>query len=111
VKTVILHIQRRLIPCMVLLLICFASNAQPLKKFSSHSYTVNEGLLSNQVEDMVEDENGFLWISTGIGLQHFDGNTFETIQLIRACPKPTIFIFFSNGKGTEITFKKNKSFT
>lgn len=63
-----------------LLLFYLFSTAQPVKKFDSRSYGVNEGLLNGHILDLVEDANGFLWISSGLGLQRFDGSTFETIQ-------------------------------
>ena len=53
--------------------------AQPLSKFSGQNYNVNEGLLESHVLDMVEDDQGFLWISTAAGLQRFDGVDFKLI--------------------------------
>ncbi len=35
--------------------------------------TTTEGLSSNRVNDMVQDDNGFLWIATSDGLNRFDG--------------------------------------
>ncbi len=38
-------------------------------------------MASNLVKDMNFDSNGFLWVSTVLGLQRFDGKTFHTIPL------------------------------
>jgi signal transduction histidine kinase/ligand-binding sensor domain-containing protein len=86
------------------LLIC-ASNfysgayAQSLKKFSSTSYGVREGLLSGHVLDVAEDGNGFLWISTGVGLQRFDGKTFQVIPSQPGLPQTTHLSFFKLKNG------------
>ena len=41
------------------------------------NFSVKEGLAQSQVTDIVQDENGYLWISTLGGLSHFDGLTFQ----------------------------------
>lgn len=35
--------------------------------------TIEEGLSSNNITDLVQDDNGFLWIATSDGLNRFDG--------------------------------------
>ncbi len=78
----------------------FVCKAQVLKKFSGQSFSVNEGLLANRVKDLVEDENGFMWISTAIGLQRFDGIIFKTITKHQGLPETNNLRFFKlkNGK-------------
>jgi signal transduction histidine kinase len=53
--------------------------SQPLKRLNSFSYNVNEGLSQSHVIDIAEDGNGFMWLSTGSGVQRFDGNVFHNI--------------------------------
>lgn len=53
---------------------------QPLKRLSSTSYNINEGLLHSRVVDFAEDGNGFIWISTGSAVQRFDGSVFYGIS-------------------------------
>ncbi len=36
------------------------------------------GLANNQVTSIVQDDKGYIWISTGNGLQKFDGNAFTS---------------------------------
>jgi signal transduction histidine kinase len=55
--------------------------SQPLKRLNSVSYNVNEGLLQSHVSDLAEDGNGFIWISTGSGVQRFDGRQFHQVPL------------------------------
>ena len=89
-----IYIRQVLILSLSLFLFSGISNAQPLKKFSGKSYNINEGLLSGHVLDLAEDGNGFLWISTGVGLQRFDGNTYETISAQKGLPQTSHISFF-----------------
>ncbi|MGZ3819221.1 MAG: ATP-binding protein [Mucilaginibacter sp.] len=92
------YITQVLIICLSILFSNVA-HAQPLIKFSSKSYSVNEGLLSGHVLDLAEDGNGFLWISTGVGLQRFDGSTFETVSSQSGLPQTSHISFFKLGNG------------
>ena len=38
--------------------------------------TTNDGLPSNRIVDIIEDNSGNLWFGTGAGLSKFDGKTF-----------------------------------
>ncbi|MFS8082342.1 MAG: two-component regulator propeller domain-containing protein [Ginsengibacter sp.] len=40
------------------------------------NYTVNDGLISNEIRRIFQDSKGFLWIGTLEGLSKYDGNTF-----------------------------------
>lgn len=43
--------------------------------------TMDDGLPSNYVEDLMKDRQGFLWVSTGgNGVTRFDGYRFETFN-------------------------------
>ena len=44
------------------------------------SLTIKDGLLSNQVNSITQDENGFIWIGTEEGLQKYDGTRFTTYR-------------------------------
>ncbi len=68
-----------------LLLLCFLSfylqaAAQPLPtRISPRWISSNDGLLQNTVRSILQDVDGFLWISTSDGLQKYDGNRFYAI--------------------------------
>lgn len=47
------------------------------------NYTTTNGLLSNHIESMVQDEQGYLWIATVNGLQRFDGHSFVNFRHIK----------------------------
>ena len=61
-----------LIPAF-LLLQQLSVQAQQLSK----SFTVNDGLPSNLIYSMVQDDKGFLWIGTDNGVARFDGKYFR----------------------------------
>src|SRR5687767_7747660 len=47
------------------------------ERYSVRSYTAIDGLPQSQVNIMLEDKNGYLWIGTqGGGLARFDGREF-----------------------------------
>jgi len=45
-----------------------------------HTYTTNDGLSQVSINDIVQDEQGFLWIATQSGLNRFDGTNFHTFE-------------------------------
>ncbi len=53
------------------------------QQFSLRHYTAVDGLPQSQVNAIVEDENGYLWIGTqGGGLAQFDGKKFKTYNTL-----------------------------
>ncbi|HLX90047.1 MAG TPA: ATP-binding protein [Puia sp.] len=56
-------------------------HAQPLRRYNSSSYNVNEGLLQSHVSDIGFDGAGFMWLSYETGLQRYDGQHFVNIPL------------------------------
>ncbi len=43
-------------------------------------YTVQSGLLTNEVNSIVQDDNGFMWFATNNGLSRFDGYEFKNFR-------------------------------
>ena len=44
------------------------------------NYDKSDGLLHNQINDIFQDSQGFIWIATYQGLSRFDGITFMTLD-------------------------------
>ncbi len=65
---------------LLLLFLTTGATSQPLLRLNSIAYNVNEGLLQSHVADIAEDGNGFIWISTGSGVQRFDGKRFHQVM-------------------------------
>jgi ligand-binding sensor domain-containing protein len=101
--------------CTILLCIsfCLQAAAQQAKQYFFTHYTARNGLLSNHVEDMVQDQKGFLWIATINGLQRFDGHWFlnfrhdpgnaasipsDEIWELHLDKQANLWLLFGNGK-------------
>ncbi|MEO7923405.1 MAG: two-component regulator propeller domain-containing protein [Chitinophagaceae bacterium] len=68
---------------LLLLLIFFSLQllqAQPGGQYYFTHYTITNGLLSNEVYSVAQDEDGYIWTGTNDGLQRFDGTRFKTFR-------------------------------
>lgn len=54
-------------------------------------YTMEHGLPSNVVYDVIRDHNGFLWFSTDKGLSRYNGISFETFTMADGLPDDEVF--------------------
>ncbi|MFH6602781.1 ATP-binding protein [Maribacter algicola] len=65
---------------LLILLLFFQVDVRSQIKWSDFDnytrYTVNDGLPTNTVHNLVEDEDGFLWLGSKKGVSRFDGSTF-----------------------------------
>ncbi len=59
-------------------LLGWPAEAQPDAKRMFKKYSTRDGLLNNGIYSLALNKNGLWWISTGIGLQRFNGYDFET---------------------------------
>ncbi len=66
------------------IILCFSAEAQEgklsdwkSKLISSRLLSIEDGLSSRQVYDIVEDQNGFIWLATNNGLNRYDGKSFK----------------------------------
>lgn len=65
----------------IILGICILLNAASwAKEFPMRHFTIEDGLPSNTIYDIYEDENGILWIGTDKGISRFNGITFENFS-------------------------------
>ena len=62
------------------LLFFSAAIAQLPAQYSFTNYNSESGLLSNQVNTVVQDAEGFFWIGTTDGLQRFDGIRYKNFR-------------------------------
>lgn len=61
-------------------------------------FNSNNGLPSNTVYDINQDENGFVWIATDYGLSRFDGLSFKNYTISDGLPDNEILYFFKDSK-------------
>ncbi len=71
-----------------LFILCYAGKlyAQQARQYTFTHYSTVSGLLSNQVNTVVQDADGFIWTGTTDGLQRFDGNRYKTFRYKRNDP-------------------------
>lgn len=66
---------------LIVLLCDFVSYAQLSSNFVEvHSYSIGQGLSQKMIQNMVQDEDRFIWIATWNGLEKFDGYTFRNFK-------------------------------
>lgn len=87
----------RLIICNILLLATYANWSVPVKaqqlQASLLHYSIEDGLPSNTITDIQQDDYGYIWIATWNGLSRFDGYHFYNYQ---------------TGNGSHIPFLHNR---
>lgn len=50
------------------------------------TFTIEDGLGSNTVRDIIEDSDGVLWVATGGGLSRYSGESFTTLVQYEGVP-------------------------
>ena len=67
---------------ITILIITFLLCSQLLlsQNYTLSNWTVEDGLSSNQVSDILQDKEGFIWVATQHGLNKFDGYSFEKFR-------------------------------
>lgn len=58
------------------LTIAISAQSYPVKHFST-----NDGLVSNIVYDAIQDDQGFMWFATNIGVSRFDGKDWRNFTI------------------------------
>lgn len=81
------------------ILLSISAPAQPISRYNTFSYNVNEGLLQSTLIDMAFDKNNFCWISYPNGIQRFDGKNFVTVPVQPGLPKDEWVRFFRTSAG------------
>ncbi len=61
-------------------------------------FTTNNGLPSNTIYDIVQDEDGFIWIATDYGVSKFDGLTFQNFTITDGLPDNEVLSLFKDSK-------------
>lgn len=63
-----------------LLTLFLQGKSQVPEQYAFTHYKPSDGLASNVVNNIVQDNAGYMWLSTNNGLQRFDGNGFVTFR-------------------------------
>ncbi|MES2777550.1 MAG: two-component regulator propeller domain-containing protein [Bacteroidota bacterium] len=76
----------RFLLVLVLLSLLNIASAQQSGQYSFAHYTISGGLVSNQTNSVIQDEDGYIWIATNDGLQRYDGTRYKTFRHSNADP-------------------------
>lgn len=71
---------RKLVAIFFFLLLFFSSRHCPAQTLAFDHITINEGLSSNTIYSIVEDQDGFMWFGSRDGLHRYDGYEFKTFK-------------------------------
>ncbi len=81
----------------------FSVNGKSLARWHSEEglkfYGIEDGLIDNNVNDLLLDRNGNLWIATLSGLSCFDGSTFSIFTTEAGLPSNRIRCLFEDSQG------------
>ncbi len=99
---VILRFSTDMLKCFValisLLIVCCNGIAQPYVSVST--FNTDNGLPSNHIYDITEDNKGFLWIATNNGVSRFDGKYFQNFSVNDGLPSNDALQVVKDGNGT-----------
>ncbi|MEX0769558.1 MAG: two-component regulator propeller domain-containing protein [Balneolaceae bacterium] len=70
--------RRFLISAMILLLTFGLFREGESQTLPFRSYSIEQGLSESVARELLQDQNGYIWIGTGYGLNRFDGTRFKS---------------------------------
>lgn len=73
------HIVKLFLPA-ILLLSAYQAQAQDLASFRFENITTEDGLSQSTINDIIQDNRGFLWFATDDGLNRYDGYQFRVFK-------------------------------
>lgn len=69
------------------------------QSYDFKSYTVSDGLPHGQINDLVQDRKGFMWIgTTAMGLVRFDGHEFITYGIANGLKDDMVITLFEDSR-------------
>ncbi len=63
------------------------------------TYSIEKGLSESVVHDMMQDENGYLWVATGYGLNRFNGHIFTNYYTEDGLSSNDVYSLFLDDEG------------
>jgi signal transduction histidine kinase/ligand-binding sensor domain-containing protein len=84
----------------VSLFIAISLNAIAQTYSKINDFNTNEGLASNHIYDILEDNRGFLWIATDNGISRFDGKYFQNFSVKDGLPSNDVLAIVKDKDGT-----------
>jgi ligand-binding sensor domain-containing protein len=63
-------------------------------------YSSENGLISSYITQAIQDDNGYIWLSTNNGISRFDGYTFENFNINDKLPENDIVGMYKTSNNT-----------
>lgn len=67
--------------CIFFIVFCLCQFSINAQNYSFKNYTTEDGLSSNFTFDILEGDNGYLWVSTANGVSKFNGASFKNFKV------------------------------
>ena len=83
----------------LLLLLLLGVTAGYSQEYHFKNFTVEDGLASSQVYDVVQDNKGYLWFATDCGISRYNGYEFENFGMAEGLPDQAVLHFFPQPDG------------
>lgn len=70
------------------------------QNYGVRQFSLSDGLPDGYIYSMVQDHDGYLWLTTGSGILRFDGLEFRSLPLPDGFPDPKVDASFVDSKGS-----------
>ena len=70
------------------------------QNYSFRQYTTDDGLPTNYIYGVIEDDRGYIWMNTENGLSRFDGNNFRNYTTADGLPHNDVHYLHKDTSGT-----------
>lgn len=103
-------INRRFFDVTLVWIVAGVLFAQDLSEFPVDSYTVKDGLPSNEVFHIVEGLEGYLWIASTNGLSRYNGKEHKVYDTRHGLPNTAVYHLFSQKDSSLVGVCSNAEF-
>jgi len=69
---------------VIIVLLCSMPSKASITDYVVQQWNMQNGLPSQSLKSVVQDEQGYMWLGTQFGLSRFDGNTFTNYNTLNS---------------------------
>lgn len=94
-----LFIKNEIRKALFALLLGFSFFGTKAQTYYFENYSVRQGLANSKVYDLVQDQQGYIWLATPSGLSRFDGEDFKSFGLKQGLSESSARALYVDKKG------------